>query len=261
MKKLGLSLLLIPLLMSSISGMDVEQIIKKANHTAYYSGKDGKASVSMTIVDDQGRKRSRQFAILRLDIDDKNDTSQAFYVYFKRPSDVRKTAFLVRKHVNKDDDRWLYLPALDLVKRIAASDKRTSFVGSHFFYEDVSGRNPNEDSHTLERETDQYYVLKSTPKDPSSVNFSYYTSYIHKKSFIPVQIDYFDESDVKYRSYTAQKVEIIQGFPTVTSSKMTDTRLGGETLLTYSRLEYNIGLPESLFTERYLRNAPLKHLR
>lgn len=120
--------------------LSVESIVEKANHVAYYQGRDGRAQVAMQITDSQGRKRRRKFTILRRDVDPAETSAgdQQFYVYFHRPADVNKMAFMVWKHLDRDDDRWLYLPALDLVKRIAASDERTSFVGSDFFYEDVS---------------------------------------------------------------------------------------------------------------------------
>src|SRR4030067_856089 len=48
-----------------------------------------------------------------------------------------------------------HLPASKRGKRTAANDKRSSFVGSDFSYEDVSGRAVEEDNHTLLRE-DKY---------------------------------------------------------------------------------------------------------
>ena len=77
---------------------------------------------------------------------------QRYFIFFHRPPDVRDMAFLVWKYPGRDDDRWLYVPALKLVRRIAASDKHTSFVGSDFSYEDVSGREPEDDTHKLLRE-------------------------------------------------------------------------------------------------------------
>lgn len=239
----------------------VDEVVAKANHAAYYQGRDGKAKVQMSITDEQGRERNREFVILRYDVDDQKDTEQKMYVYFNRPADVNKTVFMVWKHPGKDDDRWLYLPALDLVKRIAASDERTSFVGSHFFYEDVSGRNPEEDVHELLEETNNYYVLKSTPKVKDNVEFAYYKNWIHKDTFIPVKTEFYDAKDKPYRTYEALKVETINDFPTVTQSRMSDSRIGGQTTMTYRSVEYNIDLPETMFTERYLRNAPRKYLR
>jgi len=261
MFKYLLSLALIATFSTKALAVSVDEIISKANHVSYYQGTDGKAKVDMVIKDSQERERNRSFTILRRDIDDKNDKEQKLYVYFNRPADVNKTAFLVWKHLDKDDDRWIYLPALDLVKRIAASDKRTSFVGSHFFYEDVSGRNPSDDNHVLEEETDNFYVIKSTPKNKDNVEFAYYKNWIHKTTFLPVKTSFFDNKGNEYRTYEALKVEKINGFDTVTVSKMTDKNIGGDTTMTYRKVDYNLNTPEDIFSERYLRNAPMKDLR
>ncbi len=236
------------------SHLSVDEIVKRANIMAYYQGDDGKARVHMEIIDRQGRKRIREFIILRKDKEDGGD--QYFYVYFKRPADVRRMIYMVWKHPDKEDDRWLYLPALDLVKRIAASDKRSSFVGSDFLYEDISGRSINEDTHELVKEDGQFYVLKNVPKDPASVEFSYYLVWIDKKTFMPMKAVYFDKNGKKYRVIEALKVENIQGFPTVVKSKASNLETGSTTYLTFSHIRYNIGLKRSIFTERYLRRPP-----
>ncbi|MGD9022659.1 MAG: outer membrane lipoprotein-sorting protein [Deltaproteobacteria bacterium] len=248
--------------------LTVKEIVDRTEQVAYYQGEDGRAKVSMLITDTQGRNRHRQFTILRWDQPPPSEQAgnhyrgdQKYYVYFNRPADVNKMAFMVWKHVDKDDDRWLYLPALDLVKRIASQEKRTSFVGSHFFYEDVSGRDINADVHELVNTTENYYVLKNTPKEPEAAEFAQYTMWIHRSTFLPVKIEYFNDRGEKYREYEALKVETIQGFPTVIESRMKDMRIGGETLLQYRDVQYDIGLPEDIFTERYLRRPPVEHLR
>jgi len=240
---------------------DVQSIVDRAAAAAYYQGADGRAKVHMSIMDSQGRERTRDLTILRTDVDDTDNGAQRFYVYFSRPADVTGTTFLVWKNPDADDDRWLYLPALDLVKRIAPSDERTSFVGSHFFYEDVSGRGPREDDHTLEEETDTYYVVRSQPKDPKAAEFASYRNWIHKATFIPVKTEYYDDTGEVYRTYTATNVETVGGYPTVTGSTMADARMGGETRMTYSDVAYDVGLPEDIFTERFLRTPPRDILR
>ena len=247
---------------SSALAMEVSDIINKANHTSYYQDVSGKAKIKMLITDKQGRERERSFTILRKDMDDAEGFTgdQKFYVFFKKPADVNKTAFLVWKHVKSDDDRWLYLPALDLVKRIAASDKRTSFVGSHFFYEDVSGRNPTEDTHVLENDSNEFYTIKSTPKSTKGVEFDSYTSTIHKQTFLPVKIEYF-KNGKKYRTYEAMQVSEVEGKPTVVASKMSDLNSGGFTIMKYSKVDYGFEVDDKIFTERYLRKPPRKALR
>ena len=250
--------------------LSVDDIVRKANHAAYYQGQDGRARVSMTITDRQGRIRQREFTVLRRnmvasaapeDSEDSKDGEQQFYVYFHHPPDVSKMVFMVWKHLDTDDDRWLYLPALDLVKRIAASDERTAFVGSNFFYEDISGRTITEDVHELVDTTDNYYVLKNTPKDPRAVEFAFYTAWLHKQTFLPVKTEYYDGQGKKYREYQVLEVETIQGYPTVVKAKMQDLRTGGHTVIEYSAVSYGIGLPEDIFTERYLRRTPEEFLQ
>jgi hypothetical protein len=240
--------------------LTVDEIIKKANHASYYQGKDGRSNVKMVITDNQGRTREREFTILRRNQDEK-DEEQKYYVYFDSPADVRKMVFMVWKHLDKDDDRWLYLPALDLVKRIAASDKRTSFVGSHFYYEDVSGRSLSEDTHTLEATDEKYHVIQNVPKDPKSVEFASFKVWIDKNTFLPMKAEYLDKNGKKYREMEVLEVQTISDFPTVTKSKISDLETGGNTLMTFSEIKYGIGLPEDIFTERYLRNAPRKWLK
>ena len=167
---------------------------------------------------------------------------------------------MVWKHLDKDDDRWLYLPALDVQKRIAATDKRSSFAGSHFYYEDVSGRRLTDDHHELVEVTDTYYVLKNTQKDPSLVEFDSFTMWIHKASLIPVEVKYERDGQV-YRVAKVLGVKEIQGHLTVVKSQMTDLRTGGSTTVEYADVAYDLGLTEDLFTERYLRTPPAKHVK
>lgn len=245
----------------------LDEIVRKTEQTAYYQSNDGSARVKMTITDSQGRERKRRFVILRMDEQqdggDPGDPAgnQKYYLHIDYPSDLKNTVLLVWKHPGGDDDRWLYLPALDLAKRIAASDKRTSFLGSDFLYEDISGRSMNADTHELLETTDDYYVLKNIPKEPDTVEFSEYTMWIHRQTFLPVKVEFMDRQGKKYRVYEALGVETIQGYPTVSRSRMQDLVLKQATLMEFSNIKYDRDLPEDIFTERYLRSPPRDLLR
>ncbi|MFD3317334.1 outer membrane lipoprotein-sorting protein [Alteromonas macleodii] len=249
----------------STSSIDVAEIVNKAEQAAYYAGNDGRSMARMLIVDEQGRKQMRQFTILRKDVLNEAgaDTGdQRMLVFFSRPTEVEGTVFRVEKHaaLNSDDDRWLYLPALDLVKRIAAGDKRTSFVGSHFFYEDVSGRATAQDSFELLEQTQTHYHLKATPKDTALVEFSHYVVEIDKDTYLPTLINFY-KGDNNYRRVEAVTIETIQGNPTVVRSKVTDLASGGYTLMEFRGIEYDIGLPDSIFSERSLRVPPQRYIK
>ena len=247
---------------------DVQAIINRANYRAYYQGKDGRAQVTMTLRDAQGRERERKLTILRRDLTDSDAqddqayrSGQLFYIYFSRPADVAKMVFMVQKNLDREDDRWLYLPALDLVKRIAATDKRTSFAGSDFVYEDVSGRALEEDRHELINTTDSYYQLRSTPKTPEAVDFAYFETFVHKQTFLPVQAIYYDAKGQPLRTIRTLEVKNIQGFPTVVRAEALNQQTGSSTVMSYDSVSYNLGLPADIFTERYLRRAPREYLR
>lgn len=238
---------------------DADDIVARANLAAYYAGQDGRSEARMIIRDAQGREQRRQFHILRRDVEEGGD--QDFLVVFSQPSDVRDTAYLVRKHAGADDDRWLYLPGLDLVRRVSAGDKRTSFVGAHYFYEDVSGRGPDEDTHALIETTDEHYVLEHTPKDTSTVEFAAYQTWIHRDTFLPMKIEYRNVAGDIYRRVEVMRVEEIDGYPTVTLSRVSDLAGGGQTDMQFRNIDYDLGLEESVFTERSLRNPPRQWLR
>ncbi len=248
--------------------LSADEIVSKANIAAYYQGIDGKSKVSMTITDNQNRTRTREFIILRKNIDKGGD--QKYFVYFLNPADVRKMVFMVHKNTaqNKDDDRWLYLPNLDLVKRVAAGDKRTSFVGSDFLYEDVSGRNLAEDKHELVSSTDAVFVIKNTPLKPETVEFSYYDVSIDRNNFLPTKMEYYDRQGQLYRTVESKKIESIavkEGdkdvhYPTVMDAVVKDLRTGSTTEMKFSNVQYNLNL-EDIFTERYLRRPPMQAMR
>lgn len=250
--------------------LTADEIIQKTNHMSLYQGLDSKGKVMLEITDRQGRVRKRNFNMLRLN-GDQQDENQKYFVFFVSPADIRKMVFMVHKHsaLNQDDDRWMYMPSLDLVKRIASSDKRTSFVGSDFLYEDISGRSPHEDIHQLIKTTDSTYIVKNTPKRSNEVEFAYFVAYIDNKTFLPNKIEFFKKGDRLYRVIESIKLEDIQAmengtmvtYPTVTVSIAKDLENRSETKMIVSDIKYNIGLNDKLFTERYLRRPPRDAIR
>jgi len=244
---------------SSEDKLSADQIVEKASHASYYGGNDGRTLARMKIVDANGRKQLRQFTILRKD--DKDGGEQKFLLVFSRPADVKGTVFMVHKKPQSQDDRWLYLPALDLVKRISAGDKRISFVGAHYFYEDVSGRSPSEDNHTLVSDEGDKYILTHTPKDKSSVEFDSYKTWIDKTNYLPMVIEYYDAIGKPIRKIEALAVKTVQNIPTVTKAKVTNLIDNSYTLMEFKRMKYDLGITNDVFTERSLRNPPSKWLK
>lgn len=259
MKLVLLAILVSWTMIATAQDLTVAQIIDKANTAYRYLGDDVKSTAHMDIKDSDGNTiMERDLIILRKNA---GGLKQKWYAYFEKPADIKRMVFMAIKNDGKDDDRWLYLPALDLVKRLSGSDKRSSFAGSQFAYEDVTGRSPNDDTHKLISSDGATYKIKSTPKDAGSVEFSYYEIWIDKVTFLPTKTILYDKSGDKYKQYEMLEWKEIQGYPTITKFSMTNLQNGESTVATMTDIAYNIGLPDSVFSEASLRRAPRKYLR
>jgi outer membrane lipoprotein-sorting protein len=256
------SLMAVVVFALAASAEDAAGIMKKSHLAYYYAGDDGTADVTMTITDKRGKERRREFTMLRLDVEEGGN--QKYYTYFRQPSDVARLTFMVHKTSDGNDMRWIYVPAVDMIKPISADDKNSSFVGSDFSYEDVSGRHWTEDSHTLTGEAElngtTVFVVKSIPTQPYG-GFSLKNSYIDKKTYLPLKEEYFDKDGTMTRVFTAEKIEEVDGILTVTARSMEDLKKGSKTVVTFSKIAYNQDVPDDLFTERYLKNPPRKFIK
>ena len=128
----------------------------------------------------------------------KNNLEDVVMVFFD-PASVKDTRFLVKANEGKDDDKWIYLPKLKQVRRIASSEGSGSFVGTDFSYDDMSSRKVEDDTHELLKESEDkgnfkdLYVVKSTPKDAKSSQYAYRISWVTKDAWIPTYIEMYDK--------------------------------------------------------------------
>lgn len=241
---------------------DATEIMKKSHLAYYYAGDDGVAEVTMTMLDKKGKERNREFTMLRLDLEDGG--KQMYYTYFKKPSDVSRLTFMVHKTPDGNDQRWIYVPAVDLVKPISADDKNSSFVGSDFTYEDVSGRHWSEDNHKLlessELDGKPVWVIESIPKNEYG-GFARKVSFIDKANYLPLNEEYYDKKGEMVRLFHADKIADVNGILTVTIRTMEDLKKGSKTTVDFSNIKYNQGVTEDIFTERYLKNPPRQFIQ
>jgi hypothetical protein len=252
--------LMLPL---NASALTAEDIVKKSQAAFLYPGGDFKARVMMKLISKGGKERIREMTMLRKNYGEAGE-DQKYFIYFFQPADVKDMTFMVYKYPSTDDDRWLFVPALNMVRRIAAQDKRSSFVGSDFTYEDVSGRDTEDDMHIIVKEeklgASVCYVIKSTPK-AADMDYKYKLSWIDKTNFLPLKEEYYDSREELYKVFTADQIENIKGFPTVTRRTMKNLKNRHRTEVVYIKTDYNIGIAKNLFTERFLRRPPKKWIK
>ncbi|NIP59802.1 MAG: outer membrane lipoprotein-sorting protein [Gemmatimonadetes bacterium] len=192
---------------------------------------------------------------------------QRYYIYFHRPPDVRRTSFLIQAYPGRDDDRWIYVPALDLIRRIAAQDARSSFVGSDFNYEDVSGRDVGADEHRfLRRDTLEgrvAWVIESRPVRPAE--YERRVSWIDRETALPLREEYYDARDQLHRVYTSGEIRSVEAgigpVPTVVERTTENVRTGHRTEVTFLEVDYGVGIGDDVFTQASLRRPPRRWIR
>ncbi|MBI2300133.1 MAG: outer membrane lipoprotein-sorting protein [Armatimonadetes bacterium] len=231
----------------------------------YYGGSDTKIRARMDLIDRSGGRRTRVLTMLRRD--ESEGANQRLFIYFHEPSDVRGVSLLVWKYPAKDDDRWIYMPAMDLERRVSANDRQSSFVGSDFTYEDVSGRDLGDERHRLVGEGSAggraCYQIESTPVGASS--YARRVWWIDKQNYLPLKEEYYDRRGGLVRVFSADEVRSIatgsHTYPTVTKRTMKDVRTGRRTEVTFTDVKYDLGLRAADFTERSLRRPPAAWIR
>lgn len=255
------SLILISLTLSSLLAIDAQEIAQKVHDRD--DGDNSIAKMKMILVDKGGKKRIRD---LKTFTKDKGEDKLKL-MFFLTPADVKNTAFLTYDYEDSkmDDDQWLYLPQLQKVKRIASSDKSSSFMGSDYTYSDMTSRNVEDYTYKIMKEPTikghKTWQMLVTPKSEKTIEETGYTKsivFIRQDNFVIVQALNYVKSGKKLKYMQVKKLENIDGVWTVKEMQMV-TKKGKKTLhktvLKFSEIKYNQKLDESLFTTRTLRNG------
>jgi hypothetical protein len=225
------------------------------------TGRDSRSSMRMKLFDRHGRVRERALSMTSL----RGRSGDRLLIRFTYPNDIRGTGFLVWEHPQADDERFLYLPSLGRVRRIAGTETQESFVGSDFTYEDIGGREFDEYSYAIVDENASWtppsggaarpaWRLESRRKD-ASAQFPRVVSLILKDSFVLVQADIYNRRNEKQKTYTVRRLEQSSGIWTAMDAEMTNTLEKSRTELTVEKVDYNVGLKESDFTRRELERG------
>jgi hypothetical protein len=236
-------------------GLDGREVMKNAR--ARDTGRSTHALVQMDLVDKSGGTSSRTVEMVGSKDQAGNDR---MVVIFHKPASVANTRFLTLERKGRDSDRWIYMPALKRVRRIAASEGGESFMGSDFSYDDISqDRDLDKDHHKLLREEPYQgrpcFVVESSAKDPASSQYGRRISWVSSEQWLPLKIDIYDKSDSLLKTAVMEKVEKIQNIWTPMRTVMSNLQTGHSTLLVMQKFVYNENLPEGLFTTKFIETG------
>ena len=229
---------------------------------------DGDRSVQdleMVLIDKRGNQRVRRLRAYGHDVGEDEQS----IMFFLSPADVEDTGFLTWDYDDpeRDDDQWLYLPALSRTKRIAASDKSGSFMGSDFSYADMTDRPIDHYRYTLMEETEvegvpvwQIESVPITEREKDETGYEKSIVFVRKDNFVVIRGVHWVKKGRRLKYFDVKRLEQIDGVWVATEMHMS-TRKGDTTLhktVLYSHdVRFGQDLPEDLFTTRQLEKGPL----
>jgi len=219
-------------------------------------GEDMQGELNMTLTNSRGESRIRKIKQFSKEL----GNMEKKIMFFQYPADVRNTSFMTWGYdeAGKDDDQWIYLPALKRVKRISSDSKSDYFMGSDFTYDDLGDRHPSDDVHKVLREElfegNQCYVVESIPKDEEYI-YSKTITWIIKDKWIGVKKEFFDEDAELLKTLKIKKYEKISGFWTILHSQMHNVQKNHTTDMELKNVKINRGLSASKFTVRMMKRG------
>ena len=255
---LSAGLLLFPLSLFAISADEIAKQVDERD-----VGDKSVSTMEMILVDKNGNNRVRKMKNYSMD---KGQDTQSV-IFFLSPADVRNTAFLTYDYADsdKDDDQWLYLPALKKTKRIASSDKSSSFMGSDFTYSDMTSREVNDFTYRIAKETEvrnhKVWVMESIPKSQKTIDETGYTKsymYVRQDNFVVVRALHILKDGGKKKYLDVKKLEKIDGIWVAVEVEMKTTKdkhTLHKTILKLDNVKFNQDLDNSFFTVRRIEKG------
>ncbi|MBN2090607.1 outer membrane lipoprotein-sorting protein [candidate division KSB1 bacterium] len=247
-------LIAVPTLIYSQAKITGLQIIENVYNRP--TGTDSQGDLTMSLINSQGDQRVREIKQFIKDF----GASEKKIMFFVSPADVRNTSFMNWSYdeEGKDDDQWIYLPALKKIKRISSDSKSDYFMGSDFTYDDLGDRHPSDDTHQLLREEnvngEACYVVESIPKDEDYM-YSRTVTWIIKDKWIGLKKEFYDEDGELLKTLTVKKYEKVNGFWTILHSEMHNVQKKHTTKMELSNLKINSGISDDQFTERIMKRG------
>ena len=226
-------------------------------------GDNQRAEMKMVLIDKKDYQRVRR---IQTYTKDKGEDTQRL-MFFEHPADVKDTGFLTYDYddPDKDDDQWLYLPALRKTKRIASSDKSGSFMGSDLTYSDMTSRDLEDYDFTIKKEVvvygQQTWLIESIPRSREVVEETGYTKsylFVRQDNYYVVRAVHWVRDGGYLKYVDTKKLELIDGIWVGTEMHVTKKKgkkKVHKTILTFSNVRFNQDLTEDLFTIRRLEKG------
>ena len=215
---------------------------------------------TMVLINGRGQQRERRSTgLVKLQ---PNGVDSKLVVRFSTPADIKGTSFLQVEHIDGDDDLWIYLPALRKSRRLVASNKKDSFVGSDFSYGDISLPRVDQYKHTLLRSETvdgaDCHVVESVPADDTvraNSGYSRKVTWVRRDNFVETKVEYYDLAGRLWKTQRVSRHELVEPqkerwLPL--QREMTNHQNGHRTVISIGKATAGVAVPDETFTTRYI---------
>jgi len=241
-------------------------IVNKVNNVD--DGEQVTRKLTMTMIDKRGKIRVRETQAYRKYYQGEKRT----VLFYKKPTNVKGTAFLTfdYKDSAKDDDQWLYLPAMRKVRRISSSDRGDYFLGTDFTYEDIMLEGKlvltdydfsvlRDESVTLESgESFDTVVLTGLPKNQviaKDLGYARTQVWVDTKNWLVVKADYWDLKNQALKSLAMTDIRTVDEIITRHTLTINNHKTGHTSIFRFSEVDYLSPVKDSLFSKRALKQG------
>jgi outer membrane lipoprotein-sorting protein len=237
-----------------------DEIAQKIN--ARDEGKQMIQDFSMELIDKSGKKQSRDTKIYRKDYKDQRKS----IIIYNNPSNVKGTGFMSYDYNTiKEDDQWLYLPALRKTRRISASNRGDYFLGTDFTYEDIKlGTKVSITDYkrkTLKEETidgHKCYLVESIPlndKIAKELGYSKVHQWVDAQIWLIRKAQYWDVGGNLLKTTLITEVKPVQGIWTIHKLQAENHKTNHKTNIVFKNVNYQVNVSDNIFTEESLERG------
>jgi outer membrane lipoprotein-sorting protein len=207
----------------------------------------------LDVIDRNGTVRSRKFTMRKLGGLGDSKT----LIRFTDPPEARGVGLLSINQRGVADRQWLYTPAIQRVRRLAAQDRRQRFFGADFTNEDMSERVLDDFTYKLIGEAEEIdgrktYKIEARPVSPDKSQYAYVYIWVPKDAPYAVLAEMYDKQGRKQRVMKAGNLEKISGVWVAKRVEMSTPAEGTKTVLTLEDIRFNTGLKDDMFTQQAL---------
>ncbi len=159
-----------------------------------------------------------------------------------------------------DNDIWNYLPKVNRTIKVPSSMMGGSWMGSHFTNDDLVKESRMADDFTFKvtfrgkRAGKTIYEITCVPRKDAAVVWGKIVADVEKGSWLPTQMRYFDEDGKLARTMKFDRYMVAKGRKVPARMVIIPAdRPRESTTVTYKKIEFDLKLPDSLFSKRSLR--------